>query len=150
MNWYRDNRWLGNFLIIFAAAMLVSIWFLFYAKGAFADALSQFNAAATERSRLKHLNPFSNEENFQKTQLELENYQVKLDAAKAELRAQTVPLTPVAPNEFQTRLRQAIVQTTQKARANRVKIPENFNLGFDEFLRCYQAAPSRPLRSRRS
>ena len=30
-------------------------------------------------------------------------------------------------------MRQAIVSTTEKARANRVKLPENFHLGFDEF-----------------
>ena len=133
MNWYRDNRWLGNFLIIFAASLLLSLWLLIYAKGAFADASSEFNAAGTERSRLEHLNPFPNEDNFRKTQLELQNYGVKLDAAKAELRAQTIAVTAVAPNEFQTRLRQAIVNTTEKARTNKVKLPENFHLGFDEF-----------------
>ena len=26
MNWYRENRWLGNFLIAFAAATLLAIW----------------------------------------------------------------------------------------------------------------------------
>src|SRR5712691_6647514 len=105
MNWYRENRWLGNFLIVFAAATLLTLWFLFHAKGDFAEASDQFNAAAAERSRLEHLNPFPNEENFRKTQLELDNYVVRLNASKAELRAQVLPVWPLAPNEFQSRLR---------------------------------------------
>jgi len=133
MNWYRENRWLGNFLIAFAFAVLIGLWFLFHAKSDFADASAEFTAAATERNRLEHLNPFPNEENFRKTQAALDNYGATLTKLKEELKAQVLPVAPIAPNEFQSRLRQAIVTTTEKARANRVKLPENFHLGFDEF-----------------
>ena len=134
MNWYRENRWLGNFFIASGLGALFTLWFLFHARGGFDDAFADFNGAATERSRLEHLNPFPNEENFRKTQLEFDNYGVRLEALKGELRAQTLPVGPIAPNEFQTRLRQAIVNTTERARGNRVKLPENFHLGFDEFV----------------
>ena len=133
MNWCRENRWLGNFLIAFAAALLIGLWFLFHAKGAFADAMTEFNAAATERSRLEHLNPFPNEDNFRKTQAALENYGVELEKTKEELKKRVVAQTPLAPNEFQSHLRQAILNATERARANRVKLPETFFLGFDEF-----------------
>jgi len=133
MNWYRENRWLGNFLIAFGVATLLAIWFLFHAKAAFGDALTEFNAAATERSHLEHLNPFPNEENFRKTRAELDNYSATLNKLKDELSAQTLPIAPLAPNEFQSRLRRAILSTIEKARRNRVKLPENFHLGFDEF-----------------
>jgi hypothetical protein len=131
VNWYRENRWHGNFLIAFAA--LLALWFLFYAKSGFAEASAQFNDAATERNRLEHLNPFPSEENFRKTQTALGNYGARLIKLKEELRAQMVPVAPIAPNEFQSRLRQAIANANEKARANRVKLPENFHLGFDEF-----------------
>jgi len=133
MSWYRENRWLGNFVLAFAVATLVALWFLFYAKGAFADAMMEFNHAASERSRLEHLTPFPNEDNVKKTRLELENYKVRLDTTKAELSAQVLPAPPMAPNEFQSHLRQTIVNTTERARVNRVKLPDNFHLGFDEF-----------------
>jgi hypothetical protein len=145
MNWYRENRWLGNFLIAFAAAILLAIWFLFHARGDFADALTEFNAAATERSRLEHLNPFPNEENFRKTQAALAEYGATLSKLKDELRAQVMPVTPFAPNEFQTRLRQAIINTTEKARSSRVKLPENFHLGFDEFTTTLPSAGAAAL-----
>src|SRR5207253_2649667 len=60
-------------------------------------------------------------------------YGANLTKLKEELKAQVLPVPPIAPNEFQSRLRQAIVSTTEKARTNRVKLPENFRLGFDEF-----------------
>src|SRR5438105_2759834 len=133
MNWYRENRWLGNFLIAFAVTALLALWFLFRARSGFTEASAQFNEAATERNRLEHLNPFPNEENFRKTQAALNDYGATLTKLKEELRARVLPVEPIAPNEFQSRLRRAIVSTTEKARANRVKLPENFHLGFDEF-----------------
>jgi len=133
MSWYRENRWLGSFFTAIAVAVLISTWFFFHAKGSFADALREFNAAATERSRLEHLNPFPNEENFLRTQSALDDYHLALEKVKEELRRQMLPFEQLAPSEFQTRLRQAIANTVEKARASRVKLPENFRLGFDEF-----------------
>jgi len=145
MNWYRENRWLGNFLIAFGLALLVGLWFLFYARGSFADAMTEFNAAGTERSRLEHLNPFPNEENFKKTQAALGNYGTGLNKLKEELKAQVLPAAPMRPNEFQTHLRQAIATTTEKARTNRTKLPENFHLGFDEFVNALPGTSEAPL-----
>ena len=145
MNWYRENRWLGNFLIAFAVTALLALWFLFRARSGFTEASAQFNEAATERNRLEHLNPFPNEGNFRKTQAALNDYGATLTKLKEELRAQVLPVEPIAPNEFQSRLRRAIVNTTEKARANRVKLPENFHLGFDEFRTTLPTTAAAPL-----
>ena len=145
MNWYRENRWLGNFLIAFAVTALLALFFLFRARSGFTEASAQFNEAATERNRLEHLNPFPNEENFRKTQAGLNDYGATLTKLKEELRARVLPVEPIAPNEFQSRLRRAIVNTTEKARANRVKLPENFHLGFDEFRTTLPTTAAAPL-----
>src|SRR6266404_5382713 len=145
MNWYRENRWLGNFLIAFAVTALLALFFLFSARSGFTEASAQFNEAATERNRLEHLNPFPNEGNFRKTRTALDDYGATLTKLKAELRAQVLPVEPIAPNEFQSRLRRAIVNTTEKARANRVKLPENFHLGFDEFRTTLPTTAAAPL-----
>ena len=145
MNWYRENRWLGNFSIAFAAALLLAVWFLFHARGAFADARAEFNSASSERTRLEHLNPFPKEENFRKTQAALDEYGAELNKIKDQLRAQVVPMAPLAPNEFQTRLRQTIGSTAERARANRVKLPNNFHLGFDEFTTTLPSTGAAPL-----
>ena len=145
MNWYRENRWLGNFLIAFAVTALLALFFLFRARSGFTEASAQFNEAATERNRLEHLNPFPNEGNFRKTQAALNDYGATLTKLKEELRARVLPVEPIAPNEFQSRLRRAIVNTTEKARANRVKLPENFHLGFDEFRTTLPTTAAAPL-----
>ena len=148
MNWYRENRWLGNFLIAFAVTALLALCFLFRARSGFIEASAQFNQAASERTRLEHLNPFPNEGNFRKTRAALDDYGATLTKLKAELRAQVLPVEPIAPNEFQSRLRRAIVNTTEKARANRVKLPENFHLGFDEFRTTLPTTAAAPLLGR--
>jgi hypothetical protein len=140
MNWYRENGWLGNFLLALGAAVIFALWFLFHARGAFGEASAQFNEVATERARLQDLNPFPNEDNFHKTQVALENYGSALNKIREELKDHVVPAQPLAPNEFQSRLRQAILSTTERARANRVKLPENFYLGFDEFVAALPAS----------
>jgi hypothetical protein len=145
MNWYRENRWLGNFLIVLGVALFVAVWFLFQAKGAFADAMAKFNAAASERSGLEHRTPFPNQENVKKTQLDLESYGKRLNAVKGELSAQVMPATSMAPNEFQAHLRQAILNTAERARSNRVKLPANLNLGFDEFSTSLPGTSDAPL-----
>ncbi len=145
MNWYRENRWLGNFLIAFGAGLIIAVWFLFHAQGEFSDAAAQFNEVATERARLEHLNPFPNEENFRKTQAALETYGATLNKTKEDLKSQVVPLAPLAPNEFQTHLREAIANVTERARTNKVKLPENFHLGFDEFTASLPDTAASPL-----
>src|SRR5438552_8071256 len=145
MSWYRDNRWLGNFVIAFAGSALLALWFLFHVRSGFAEAVAQFNDAATERNRLEHLNPFPNEENFRKTQAALNDYGATLTKLKEELRARVLPVEPIAPNDFQSRLRRTIVSTTEKARANLVKLPENFHLGFDEFRTTLPTTAAAPL-----
>lgn len=145
MNWYQKNRWLGNFLIAFAAALLLGLWFCSHTKDSFADAMTEFNAAATEHSRLEHLIPLPNEGNVKKTRLELENYEVRLNALKGEVSALVLAPAAMAPNEFQTHLRQAILNTSERARANRVKLPENFHLGFDEFATSLPVTTDAPV-----
>ena len=43
------------------------------------------------------------------------------------------PKPPLQPNEFQAQLRQAATDVIERARASKVQLPENFNLGFDEY-----------------
>ena len=49
MNWYQENRWLGNFLIAFVLTIVITLWFLFHARNSFADASAELNQVATDR-----------------------------------------------------------------------------------------------------
>ena len=132
-NWFQKNRWLGMFLSVFGPATSLSLVFLLMARIRFDSALARFNDTASERSRLEHLDPFPSDANYQEMKHHLEKYHANLDKLKAELRAHSLAAPPLAPNEFQTRLRQAMTTTSERARIKKVKLPDDFALGFDEF-----------------
>jgi hypothetical protein len=144
MNWFSQNRWLGTFLIGFGVATLAALYFLFSAKSSSNDALARFQEAVSEKSRLERLDPFPSEANFRKMKLHLENYTAALDKLKEELKIRGPKPGPLAPNEFQGRLRQSMVAVADRARTNGVKLPDNFALGFEEYtsaLPCTTVAP---------
>ena len=132
-NWFRENRWLGVFVLVTGVCTLAALWFLFSEKGAADDAAAQFNSAADERNRLERLDPFPSQANFRKMKVHFDNYTASLEKLKENLKTHVIPASPLAPNEFQTRLRQSMLAASEKARVNRVKIPDNFALGFEEF-----------------
>lgn len=145
MNWFHENRWLGTFLIALAVATLGAGYFLWSAKGSADDALAQFNEAAAERGRLERLDPFPNEANYRKMKVYIENYASSLEKLKEDLKTRVLPAPPLAPNEFQSRLRQAMLSVAEKARNNKVKLPENFALGFEEFTAALPNTVAAPL-----
>ena len=106
MNWFRHNRWLGTFLIVFGIATLLSLLLLWRTHGNFVEANAGLTESMNEKSRLERLNPFPNESNYEKMKVLLANYRATLVQMKAELRTRMVPVVSLAPNEFQARLRQ--------------------------------------------
>jgi hypothetical protein len=100
---------------------------------------------AAERTRLQHLDPFPNDANYRKLQDYVEKYRVTLDKFKETLKTEVVPTPPLAPNEFQSRLRLVTIATLDRARVNNVKLPDKFQLGFDEFARTMPGTAVAPL-----
>lgn len=134
MNWFQQNRFLGTFLLVSGLATLAALFFLWSARSGFAEAKARFDETASELNRLQRLTPFPSDDNLRKMKTQSEDYAAELNKLKEQLKTRVLPVVPMAPNEFQARLRQAVTSVTEKARANRVKLPENFNLGFDEFV----------------
>jgi hypothetical protein len=145
MNWFRENRSLGTFLILFGVGTLGAVWFLFSARSDWDEASSRFNNAAAELNRLERLAPYPNAENLRKMKAHAENYSSALARLKDELKMRVAPVTPMAPNEFQSHLRVAMTAIADKARANKVKLPERFYLGFDEFASALPNEAAAPL-----
>ncbi|MEN3371242.1 MAG: hypothetical protein V7609_3385 [Verrucomicrobiota bacterium] len=133
MNWFRQNRFLGTFLIALGVCTLAAVWFLFSAKSDSDDASTRLNQTVGELNRLEGLNPYPSEENLRKMKGHAEDYGTALAKLKDELKMRVLPDPPMKPNEFQARLRVAMTTVTEKARANKVKLPEKFYLGFDEY-----------------
>ena len=145
MSWFQQNRFLGTFLAIFGVALLLSLYFLWSARSSFNEARARFDESATELNRLQRLAPFPSEANLKKMRSQAEDYTAQLEKLKAELKTRVLPVVPLAPNEFQSRLRQAMTSTAERARANRVKLPDNCYLGFDEFAAALPDTAAAPL-----
>ena len=133
MKWFQQNRELGVLLIAVAACALLVVGLFYWRWSAWTQAKQTFDVAATERNRLTHLDPFLNDANYRKLQGYVKAYSTALEKFKEALKTEVVPAPPLAPNEFQSRLRLVTVATVDRARANNVKLPDRFQLGFDEF-----------------
>lgn len=133
MNFFRQNPFLGWLLAATAVCTLGALFFIFSAKAGFNEALERFNETAREKNRLERLDPFPNAANLRKMKTHVETYGTGLDKLKAELKTRVLPAEPMAPNDFQARLRTAVTAVTERARANKVKLPDNFYLGFEEY-----------------
>jgi hypothetical protein len=131
--WFQQNRALGKLLIVFGIGALFAGVLLYWRWATWRDGMQTFDQAAAERSRLAQLDPFPNDVNYRKLQGYLDRYTTGLDKFKDELKNGIVPAPPLAPNEFQSRLRLATVATVTRAQTNNVKLPDKFELGFDEF-----------------
>jgi hypothetical protein len=145
MKWFQQNRAFGVLLIGSAISALLVAALLYWRWSAWADARHGFEQVAAERYRLGSLDPFPNDANYRKLQGYLERYRATLDKFKQDLKGEVAAAPPLAPNEFQSRLRQALVATVDRARTNNVKLPDRFQLGFDEFIRAMPDTAVTPL-----
>ena len=145
MKWFQQNRAFGMLLIGFATCALLTGALLYWRWSAGNDARRGFTEMVAERYRLGSLDPFPNDANYRKVQGYLERYSAALDKFKGQLKSEVAPAPPLAPNEFQSRLRQATIATADRARLNNVKLPDRFQLGFDEFTRTMPDTAVTPL-----
>jgi hypothetical protein len=145
MNWAKQNRALATLLIAFGICALFAGILLYWRWATWSDARQAFDQAAAEKSRLDRLDPFPNDANYRKLQGYLDRYNTSLDNFKGELKKEMVPAPPLAPNEFQSRLRLATVATLNRAQTNNVKLPDKFQLGFDEFAMSLPDTAVAPL-----
>ena len=145
MKWFQQNRALGTLLLVSGVCTLLGAALLYWRWSIWSDAKQTFDQAATERTRLQRLDPFPDNANYRKLQGYIETYMAALDKFKEQLKSEVVPELPLAPNEFQSRLRQATLAAQDRARTNNVKLPDKFQLGFDEFARTMPGTAVAPL-----
>ena len=145
MKWFQQNRALGTILLISGSCIILGAALLYWRWSVWGVAKQTFDQAAGERERLQGLDPFPNDANYRKLQDYLERYKAALDKFKDELKGEMAPGPALAPNEFQSRLRQATLAAQDRAHTNNVKLPDNFQLGFDEFARIMPGTAVAPL-----
>ena len=136
------------FLLFAGVSTVAAGWFLLSAKGDWNGAVSRFDLVAAELNRLERLTPFPSDDNLRKMKADAKDYAGALERLQSELRTHAGPLAPMAPNEFQSRLRLAETAVADKARVNNVRLPDKFHLGFDEFTSTLPSEAAAPLLGR--
>lgn len=145
MKWVRPNGFPATFPVVFGLLVIAALVFLWRAKSGFDDAQTRWNESATELARLQRLTPFPTETNLEKMKTQATEYAAALEKLKADLKTHALPVKAMAPNEFQARLNQARAALSEKARAGKVKLPEPFFLGFEEFAAALPDTAAAPL-----
>ena len=145
MNWFRQNRFLGIFAIATAVATIAAVTLLLIARGSWNDEGERWQRDVAEFDRLQGLAPFPSGENLRKVKAHAEDYAASVAKLKEELKTRVLPAPPLAPNEFQARLRAAVTSIAEQARGVKAKLPENFFLGFDLFAAALPNTAAAPL-----
>jgi hypothetical protein len=145
MNWFRQNKFLGGLLVALALATLLAAYLLLHEMGMAGDEEARLETTMAEFSQLRSSAPFPNETNLKKTRAQVEHYRLSLGGLEEKLKAQTLPLVPLQPNEFQAQLRQAVDSMMGRAAAGKVQLPNNFFLGFDEYATSLPNPVAAPL-----
>ena len=91
MSWFRENRFLGTFAVVFGVALIGALLFLFSAKGDWDEATARFTNASTEMSRLERLSPYPSTDNLRKMKAHAEDYSSALARLKEELKLRVAP-----------------------------------------------------------
>jgi hypothetical protein len=145
MKWFRENPFLGRFLIALGVCLIGTGWLFLSKQSDLEEADARFANTASELNRLERLAPYPTEDNLRKMKTHAEDYAGALAKLRDELKMRVAPVAPMAPNEFQSHLRVAMNAVTDKARANKVKLPDKFYLGFDEFASTLPNEAAAPL-----
>jgi len=149
MNWLKENPFVSGLLFVTVAGCGALGFFLSGLIASHSQASTDYAAAVQELQGLQNRVPFPSAENLKKATEARDAYRKEIDAFRATLASMQVPLDPaVTPQQFQDNLRTAVNEITATAQAAKVKLPENFQLGFDGYLSSPPAQSAAPALQR--
>jgi hypothetical protein len=153
MNWFKENPILTAILAILLAGAGAMTYFAIDAWAQYDAAVVNYNTQVKNVEAIKkkfyllqiELNDPIKRKDFVNQIEEVTNqYKEALDAFRVSLSKMEVPLEPITPQEFQDNLRNAVNNIRAKAQEKKVKLPDKFYLGFEDFqsqLPTPEAAP---------
>ena len=133
MNWIRKNTFLAVFFGVTAVCLIALAVFVYFQYDNYSAITEELNTQAAELSRLQTLAPFPAAENLAKVRELNEGLKQGVTKLEAQLVKMAPQVDPVAPEQFQDKLRASVLATNDLAQKNGVKLPEKFYLGFDSY-----------------
>jgi len=146
MNWLKENSFLAGLAALTVIGGGVLIFLMMQSMSHYQETSDAYGSAVQKLHILQNRSPFPSQENFEKSQALKEQYELELDALRAQLAKMRAPVTPdVQPQKFQDDLRTAVNLITEKAAAAGVELPKGFYLGFSQYANSLpneRAAPA--------
>ncbi len=140
MNWIKENRFLAGFIGVMFVGIAGLGYFLYAAKSHYDDVSNNYAQQSAEWSRLKHLQPYPNQEHLDKLSEQRKEHLTKVEEMEKTVAAMKLPLETVSPEQFQDRLKSAFTAFSKRA-AEKGLVPDKaFYMGFE----TYQTVPPKP------
>ena len=145
MNWFKENPILGAMLAIVLAGAGAMTYLAIDAKLQYDAAVENYNTQVKNVEGIKKKSPYPSEAILKAAQKQTKEYKESLEAFRLGLSKMEAPLESITPQEFQDNLRNAVNTIRAKAQEKKVRLPEKFYLGFEDFqsqLPAPEAAPT--------
>jgi len=134
MDSIRENKVLATILGVIAAGVLGLGYLLFDAWGAYSTAKDEYVALGGQIAQIKGLALAPTEQNLKAKKALVDEYGANVSKlGGALLFLQPVP-APSKQAEFQTKLKDRVLQIKNLAQGLKVSLPPDFGLGFTEYL----------------
>ncbi len=131
--WLVENKVLAGFLAVVALGAAALGYLIFQAATRYGQVSAEFDQQAAELRRLNELPLYPNSENEKRLIEQQKEYATVIDELLAKLEKQEPEVEQTSPDAFKTRLVRERDAFAAKAQQARVKIPENFFLGFEDY-----------------
>jgi hypothetical protein len=144
MNWFKENPILTAILAILLTGAGAMTYFAIDAGAQYDAAVENYNTQVKNVEAIKKKSPYPTIDVQEKHEGYLKQYRESLETYRSSLHKMELPLEPITPQEFQDNLRNAVNNIRAKAQEKKVKLPEKFYLGFEDFqsqLPTPEAAP---------
>ena len=133
MNWIKENKFLAGFLVVMLIGIGVLGYFVFDAMGRVDTAQENYTKQAAELKRLQNLPLSPNKKNLDALVAQKSEASKVIAEFQTSLGAQSFPLVPMTPEEFQDKLKATKTAILERATEGNTKLPEKFFLGFDAY-----------------
>lgn len=133
MNWLKQNPILSSILGVLILASAGMTYLAIDSSVSHEQAVNLYTAEVKNVDNIKKRSLYPNEETRIKIDSQNKEYKEKISALFAKLSKMEMPLEAISPQEFQDKLRDAVNQVRSNASNKKVKLPEKFFLGFDDY-----------------
>ena len=139
MSWVSENKFLTGYGAVMLAGLGTLGYFTWSAMDKYDAARGAFASASSQLKTLQETKPALTKPHLDELLAQKQEITDKIGTFQKELKSRVLPLpsAPIAPAQFQDKLKETVAQIAAKAAAANVERPKDFYLGFGE----YQSRP---------